>query len=111
MRYDDKEGKKILSRIPFIFDPGKKILKNIVKKFKKLKYLFPALILARPGWDRMKKWKKKIYSQIPFKLDPGKKIPKKIRKKLKKLKYISPALFLAKTGCDRLKKKKKKVSP
>ena len=37
MRYDEKERKKFYSRIPFIFDPGKKIQKKIVKKFKKKK--------------------------------------------------------------------------
>ena len=49
MRYGEKEGKKFESRIPFILDPGKKIPKNIVKKFKKLKFLFPALLLAKKG--------------------------------------------------------------
>ena len=36
MRYEEKERKKFQSRIPFIHDPGKKISKNILKKFKKL---------------------------------------------------------------------------
>ena len=39
-------------------DPGKKIPKKIEKKFKKLKNLFPALFLAKTGWDRPRKWEK-----------------------------------------------------
>ena len=36
MRQAKNERKKFQSRIPFIFDPGKKIPKKILKKFKKL---------------------------------------------------------------------------
>ena len=36
MRQAEKEKKKIQSVIPFILDPGKKIPKKIVRKFKKL---------------------------------------------------------------------------
>ena len=47
-----KEKKKIYSWIPFILDPCKEIQKKkIVKKFQKLKKLFPALFLAKKGWD------------------------------------------------------------
>ena len=77
--------RKFYSRIPFILDPGKKILKKIVKKFKKLLNLFPALFLAHTGRDKPKKVKTKFYSRIPFIVDPGKKIQKKIVKKFKKL--------------------------
>ena len=35
-RYAEKVKTKFWSRIPFIHDPGKKIPKKIVKKFKKL---------------------------------------------------------------------------
>jgi len=38
-----------------MLDQGKKIPKKIAKKFKKLTNLFPALILAKTGWDRPKK--------------------------------------------------------
>ena len=41
MRQAEKEKKKFYSRIPFILDRGKKILKKIAKKLKKLKILFP----------------------------------------------------------------------
>ena len=68
MRQAEKDRKKILSRIPFTLEPGKKI---------------------------SKKKEKKIYFRIPLKLESGKKIPKKIAKKLKKLKNLSPNLFLA----------------
>ena len=45
----EKERKKFQSRIPFKLDPGKKIPKKIAKKLKKLKNLFPAIILAKMG--------------------------------------------------------------
>ena len=40
--------------MPFILDPAKKILKKIVKKFKKFKHHFPTLFLDKTGWDRPK---------------------------------------------------------
>ena len=40
MRKTEKVKTKFHYRIPFILDPGKKILKKIVKKFKKLENLF-----------------------------------------------------------------------
>ena len=50
MRQAEKERKKFNSRIPFILDPGKKIPKEIAKKFKIIKKdLFPALFLAKTG--------------------------------------------------------------
>ena len=44
-----KERKKFQSRIPFILDLGKKILKKIAKKVKKLKNFMLALFLSKPG--------------------------------------------------------------
>ena len=44
-----KRKEKILSRIPFILGPGKKILKKIAKKFKKLKKLLSSIIFSRKG--------------------------------------------------------------
>ena len=49
LRLAGKEGKKFQSQIPFILDPGKKVPKEIAKKFKKLKNLIPALFLAKTG--------------------------------------------------------------
>ena len=45
----EKERKKFYSGILFILDSGKKIPKKIAKKFKKLKNLFPVLLLAKTG--------------------------------------------------------------
>ena len=59
---------KYFSRIPFILDPGKKIMKSS-KKIQKILKPLPT----------------KFYFRIPFILDPGKKIPRKIEKKFKKL--------------------------
>ena len=47
LREAENERKKLLSRIPFILDQGKKIPKKIAEKFEKLKNLFPALFLAK----------------------------------------------------------------
>ena len=47
MRQAEKEGRKFQSLISFIVDSGKKTPKIIAKKFKKLKYLFPALFFAK----------------------------------------------------------------
>ena len=44
-----KGRKKFQARIPLIMHPGKKILKKIAKKFKKLKNLFQAIFLAKTG--------------------------------------------------------------
>ena len=49
MRQAEKERKKLYTRISFILDPGKKIPKKIEKKIRKLKNLFPALVLAKTG--------------------------------------------------------------
>ena len=49
LREAEKETKTFQSQIPFILDLGKKIPKKIVKNFKKLKNLFPALFLATTG--------------------------------------------------------------
>ena len=58
MRLAEKEKKKFYFRIPFILDSGKKIPKNIAKKFQKLKNLFPALFLAKTGSAKKVKKKK-----------------------------------------------------
>ena len=44
--------------MPFKLNPAKKISKKTVKKFKKFKNHFPALFLAKTGWDRPTKRKK-----------------------------------------------------
>ena len=77
--------KKFYSRIPFILDPGRKIPKNIVKKFKKIIKPLPGIIFSQKGTRLAEKLKTKFYTRIPFILDPGKKIPKRIGRKFKKL--------------------------
>ena len=58
MRQDEKEKKKFYFRIPFKLDSGKKIPKEIAKKLKKLKNLFPTLFLAKTGRDMPRKREK-----------------------------------------------------
>ena len=65
----------------FIFDLGKKILKKIAKKLKKLKKPLSDIIFCQNGMRLAGKGKKKFYSRIPFVLAPGKKIQKKNSKK------------------------------
>ena len=50
-----------MSRIPFILDPGEKIVKKIEKNSKKLKNHFPAFFIAKTGCDRPRK-REKIFS-------------------------------------------------
>ena len=97
-RQAEKERKEFYTWIPLILDPGEKILKKIAKKFKKLKNKFPALFLAKTGWDRMRYAKKEIKecsTRIPFMLDLGEKIQKKNSKKIKKKikKQLSGVIF------------------
>ena len=96
----------------FIFDPGKKILKKIAKKLKKLKktsfrhYFLPKR--DEIGRER----KKKILLPNSVHIRPGQENSEKNRKKkVKKLKNLFPTLFLAKTVGDRPRKRKKKFTP
>ena len=75
---------KFYSRITFILDPCKKILK-FSKKIEKIIKPLPATIFSQNGMRKTEKVKTKFYFRIPFILDPGKKIPKKIEKKFKNL--------------------------
>ena len=69
--------KKNLFRIPFILDPGKKIMKKIAKKFKKSKNLFPALFLAKTGRDRPRKGEKYFSPEFRSYSTPARKFQNK----------------------------------
>ena len=49
LRETEKARTKFQSRIPFILDPGKKVPKEIAKKFEKFENPFLALFLAKTG--------------------------------------------------------------
>ena len=66
---------------PFILGLGKKIPKKIAKKFKKLKNLFPELLLAKTGVDRPKKREKKNFVPIFVPTWPGEEKTEKNSKK------------------------------
>ena len=86
-----------------------KIPKKIAKKFKKLKNLFPLIILYKTGWDRLRKRKKNLVPNS-IHIQPGQENSEKIRgKKIKKLKILFSALVLAKTGWDTPKWWEKKI--
>ena len=95
MRQAEKERKKFQFQIPFILDPGKKILK---KNSKTIKKSLSDIIFSQNGMRLAEKVGKKFYFRIPIVLDPGTKIPKNIAKKLKKSKNLFPILILAKPG-------------
>ena len=60
LRQAEKERKQFQTPIPLILDPGEKIPKKNIKKFKKLKNNFPVFVLAKKGLDRMRQAKKEI---------------------------------------------------
>ena len=59
---------------------ARKFKKKIAKKFKKLKNLFPALFLAKNGWDRPKKWKKNFSPEFRLYSTQARKFRKKLQK-------------------------------
>ena len=140
MRKAEKERKKCYSWIPFILNPGKKILKKIAKKFKIIKKPLSGIIfkLKRDeiGWEREKnilgpnsthtgprqenfekldvigrEREKKILVPNSVHTRPGQENSKKIEKKIKKVKNLFQAWFLAKTGWDRPRKRQKIFVP
>ena len=85
-----------------------KIPKEIAKKFKKLKNLFPALYLAKTGDEIGRDREKKKFVLNSVNTQPEQENSKKMAKKIQKLKNLFPALFLAKMGGDRPTKREKK---
>ena len=71
------EKKKIYSWIPIILDPCKEITKEKAKKFKKLKKPFPALFLAKMGWDWPRKREKTFKPELRSYSTSGRKFRKK----------------------------------
>ena len=64
----------------------------MVKKFKKLKKLIPALFLSKTGWERPRKKKKNLFLNSVH-TRPTQGNSEKKPKKYKKLKKPFPALF------------------
>ena len=87
-----------MSRIPFILDPGKKVPKEIAKKFKKIKKPFSALYLAKTGDEIGREREKKILVPNSVHTRPWEENCEKNSNKIKKLKNLFPAIFLAETG-------------
>ena len=93
MRQAEKEKKKFYSRIPFILDPGKKIPKNIAKKFEKLKNLFLALFLAKRHEIGRETEKKNLVPNFVH-TRPGQENSEKNSKKTQKIKKpLSSSIF------------------
>ena len=88
MRQAEKEKKKFYFRIPFILDSGKKILKKIVKKLKKLKKPLSDIILGQNVMRQAETEKKNFTSE--FRSNPTR--VRKFRKKLQKIEKIKKPL-------------------
>ena len=96
-----------MSRIPFILDPGKKIAKRIEKKFKKLKHLFPAILLDKTGRDRRKKTEKKNFVPNSIHHRPGEGNSEKNSKKIQKIKKVNSGIIPIQNGLKEAEKEKK----
>ena len=103
-----KREKKNLSLIPFILDTGKKIPKNIAKKLKKLKNLFPALFLAKTGKDRPRNRKKKNFVPNSVHTRPGEENSEKNCKKIRKFKKPPSGNIFSQNGMIEAEKERKK---
>ena len=77
----------------FILDPAKKILKKIVKKFKKFKNLFPILFLAKTGWDRPRQRDKNFTPESRSNSTQTRKFQKNSKKIEKIKKALSDIIF------------------
>ena len=107
----EKARKKFQSRIPFLHDPSKKIPNKIVKKFKKLKNLFPALYLAQTGWDRLRKIKKKKKKNLDpnsVPTQPKLENSRKNSKKIQKIKKVNSSIISIQNGLREAEKEWKK---
>ena len=97
-----------MSLIPFILGTGKKIPKNIAKKFKKLKNLYPALFLAKTGKDRPRK-RKKILVPNSVHTRPREENSVKNSKKIRKFKKPHSGNIFSQNGMIEAEKEKKKI--
>ena len=109
MRQEEKERKKIKTRIPFIHDPGKKITKKIEKKIRKLKNLFPELFLAKTGLDWRRKREKNFTPELCSYPTRGRKFEIKNSKKIQKIKKVNSDIISIQNGLGEGKNEKKKI--
>ena len=77
----------------FMLDRWREIPKKIAKKFKKLKKLFPALFLAKMGWDRTRKREKNFRPEFRSWSTRARKFRKMIKKNQQIKKPISGIIF------------------
>ena len=96
-----------MSRIPFILGPGKKIPKKIYKKFKKIKYHFPALFLSKMGSDWPKK-RKKILVPNSVHTQPVLENFKAKNKKIQKIKKVYSSVISIENGLKEAEKDREK---
>ena len=96
MRQAEKERKKFQPRIPFILDQGKEISKNIAKKFKKLKNLFPALFFAKRQIGREREKRNLVPNFVETR--PGQENSEKYSKKIQKIKKSLSGIIFSQNG-------------
>ena len=107
MRQIEKERKKFQSRIPFIFNPGKKIPIKIAKKIK-IKTSFRHSFQQKQDEIGQEREKKTLISNsIPT--QPGIENSKKNSKKIQKIKKPLSDIIYSQNGMRQAKKEKKKM--
>ena len=92
MRYAEKVNTKFYSRIPFILDPGKKILKKIVKNSKNYKTSFRHFFWTKRD-EIHRKSEKKILLQNSVHTRPEQENSEKNSKKIEKIIKLLPGIF------------------
>ena len=107
MRQAEKERKIFQPRIPFILDQGKKISKNIAKKFKKLKNLFPAIFFAKRQIGREREKRNLVPNFVQTR--PGQENSEKNSKKIQKIKKPLSSIFFSQNGMRQTKRQRKTI--
>ena len=98
MRLAEKEKKKFYFRIPLKPDSGKKILKKIAKKLKKLKKPLSDIIFSQNGDEiSRERWKNILLpNSVPTR--PGQENSEKNSKKIEKIKKPLSNIFFSQNG-------------
>ena len=104
----EKAWKKFKSRIPFLPEAGKKILKKIAKKFKKLNKLIPVLFQSKEGWGRPRKRKKNFSPEFRSYSTRARKFQKN-SKKIQKIKKPLSGIISIQNGLREAEKEKKNI--
>ena len=100
--------KKILLPNSVPTRPGHENFEKNRKKIQKVKNLFPALFLAKTGWDGPRKREKNFSPKFRSYSNRGRKFQKKIEKKIKKIKKPLSGIIFRQNGMRLAEKEWKK---